>query len=131
MSAVAAAGSNVVIRLARGSGVVLDTDQPGAVLHAHPLDVLASGSLGPASAKGKPDQYVYDPRDVSIAAVEAAVDPASLTDQRWIHATRGKQLVYHTAPFERDTELSGFFKLSAWLAIDQPDTDFGVLVYEY
>ena len=25
-------------------GVVLDTDQPGAVLHAHPLDVLASGS---------------------------------------------------------------------------------------
>jgi len=25
-------------------GVVLDTDQPGAVLHAHPMDVLASGS---------------------------------------------------------------------------------------
>ena len=25
-------------------GVVLDTEQPGAVLHAHPLDVLASGS---------------------------------------------------------------------------------------
>jgi uncharacterized protein len=97
---------------------------------ANATDVLASGSLGPASAKGKPDQYVYDPRDVSIAAVEAAVDPASLTDQRWIHATRGKQLVYHTEPFERDTELSGFFKLSAWLAIDQPDTDFGVLVYE-
>ena len=77
-----------------------------------------------ASAKGKPDQYVYDPRDVSVAAVEAAIDPASLTDQRLIHAARGKQLVYHTAPFERDTEVSGFFKLSAWLAIDQPDTDF-------
>jgi para-nitrobenzyl esterase len=25
-------------------GIVLDTEQPGAVLHAHPLDVLASGS---------------------------------------------------------------------------------------
>jgi para-nitrobenzyl esterase len=25
-------------------GVVLDTEQPGAVLHAHPMDVLASGS---------------------------------------------------------------------------------------
>ena len=67
---------------------------------------------------------------MSIAAVEAAVDSASLTDQRLIHAARGKQLVYHTAPFERDTEVSGFFKLSAWLAIDQPDTDFGVTVYE-
>ena len=40
-------------------------------------DVLASGSLGSAGAKGKPDQYVYDPRDVSIAAVEVAADPAS------------------------------------------------------
>jgi putative CocE/NonD family hydrolase len=97
---------------------------------ANATDVLAAGSLGAAAAKGKPDQYVYDPRDVSIAAVEADIDPASLTDQRWIHATRGKQLVYHTAPFERDTEITGFFKLSAWLAIDQPDTDFGVLVYE-
>ncbi len=85
---------------------------------------------GRAQAKGKPDQYVYDPRDVSVAAVEAAVDLSSLTDQRLIHALRGKQLVYHTAPFERDTEISGFFKLSAWLAIDQPDTDFGVNVYE-
>jgi putative CocE/NonD family hydrolase len=97
---------------------------------ANANDVLASGSLAAAKAKGKPDQYVYDPRDVSVAEVEAVVDPASLTDQHWIHATRGKQLVYHTAPFERDTEVSGFFKLSAWLAIDQPDTDFGVIVYE-
>ena len=43
---------------------------------------------------------------------------------------RGKVLVYHTAPFESDTEVSGFFKLSAWLAIDQPDTDFSVSIYE-
>jgi predicted acyl esterase len=58
------------------------------------------------------------------------VDPASYTDQRAVHALRGKQLVYHTAPFERDTEITGYFKLQAWLAIDQPDTDFGVTVYE-
>ena len=93
-------------------------------------DVLASGSLGNAAAKGKPDQYVYDPRDLSVVAVERDVDPQSLTDQRTIYGQQGKQLVYHTAPFERDTELSGFFKLSAWLAIDQPDTDFAVTVYE-
>jgi hypothetical protein len=46
------------------------------------------------------------------------------------YAQQGKLLVYHTAPFEADTEISGFFKLSAWLAIDQPDTDFAVSVYE-
>ncbi|MGH8178592.1 MAG: CocE/NonD family hydrolase C-terminal non-catalytic domain-containing protein [Steroidobacter sp.] len=32
--------------------------------------------------------------------------------------------------FEEAREVSGFFKLSAWLAIDQPDTDFVVSVYE-
>jgi putative CocE/NonD family hydrolase len=93
-------------------------------------DVLASGSLGAGQGKGKPDQYVYDPRDLSIAEIERGLDPSSLTDQRPIYAQQGKVLVYHTAPFERDTEVSGFFKLSAWLAIDQPDTDFAVTVYE-
>jgi putative CocE/NonD family hydrolase len=93
-------------------------------------DVLASGSLGSERPSGKPDQYVYDPRDLSIAELETGIDTASLTDQRLIYGQRGKLLVYHSAPFERDTEISGFFKLSAWLAIDQPDTDFAVNVYE-
>ena len=94
-------------------------------------DVLASGTLtAAASGKGAPDSYVYDPRDVSMAAVESQADISSLTDQRMVLAKRGRQLVYHTAPFERDTEVSGFFELSAWLAIDQPDTDFAVTIYE-
>jgi putative CocE/NonD family hydrolase len=93
-------------------------------------DVLASGSLSKAAGKGKPDQYVYDPRDLSIAEVERDLDPSLLTDQTTVYQQQGKVLVYHTAPFERDTEVSGFFKLSAWLAIDQPDTDFSVSVYE-
>ena len=93
-------------------------------------DVLAAGSLGSSAGKGRPDRYVYDPKDLGIAAVEATMDPQSLTDQKAIYAQRGKLLVYHTAPFERDTELSGFFKLTAWLAIDRPDTDFVVSVYE-
>jgi putative CocE/NonD family hydrolase len=93
-------------------------------------DVLASGSLGAETSKGMPDHYVYDPRDLSMAALEANRDPESLTDQSLIYARRGKQLVYHSAPFEKDTEVTGFFKLSVWLAIDQPDTDFAVSVYE-
>jgi len=67
---------------------------------------------------------------VSIAALEQQVDPDSYVDQRLLNARNGKQLVYHSAPFTADTEVSGFFRLSAWLAIDQPDTDFRVSVYE-
>ncbi len=93
-------------------------------------DVLASGSLVAGNANGKPDHYVYDPRDVSTAALEASVDSSSLVDQTMVYALRGKQLVYHSAPFDKDTEVSGFFKLSAWIAIDQPDTDFAVNIYE-
>ena len=93
-------------------------------------DVVSSGSMQPQPSDGKPDRYVYDPRDVSTAALESTLDPSLLTDQSLIVARRGKQLVYHSAPFENDTEVSGFFRFSAWLAIDQPDTDFAVSVYE-
>ena len=93
-------------------------------------DVLASGSLRTESTKGQPDHYVYDPREPGNAALETTLDPESLTDQTLVYARRGKQLVYHSAPFDKDTEVSGFFKLSAWFAIDQPDTDFAVVVYE-
>ena len=95
-------------------------------------DVFASGSLEAAKVEGAsgPDHYVYDPRDVSIAATEAEVAGDSLVDQKIVFASRGRQLVYHTAPFEKGTEISGYFRLSAWIAIDQPDTDFVASVYE-
>jgi uncharacterized protein len=98
----------------------------------NPTDVFHSGSLDlePSSAR-EPDHYVYDPHDVSLAAIEAAADPdRSAVDQRMIHASRGKQLVYHSAPFPEETEISGFFRLTLWMAIDQPDTDFRVSVHE-
>lgn len=96
-------------------------------------DVFFAGSMTADSknkAKGKPDHYVYDPRDTSFAQMETTFDPENLTDQRMVLAASGKALVYHTAPFEKATEVSGYFKFSAWLAIDQPDTDFSVSVYE-
>jgi len=97
---------------------------------ANANDVLSSGQLSEGASRGKPDHYVYDPRDVSTAALESTIDSDSLVDQRMIYALRGKQLVYHSEPFGKDTEISGFFKLSAWIAIDQPDTDFSVGIYE-
>ncbi|MBL8270816.1 CocE/NonD family hydrolase [Steroidobacter sp.] len=94
-------------------------------------DVFASGALQPQAGRGKPDTYVYDPRDTSSAVIESAkTDLGGLVDQRLIYANSGRQLVYHSAPFVQDTEISGFFKFSAWLAIDRPDTDFSVSVYE-
>jgi len=91
---------------------------------------MASGSLGASTPKGTPDHYVYDPRDLNAAALETASDPSDLTSQSFVYSGRGKLLVYHSPPFEQDTEISGFFRLSAWLAIDQPDTDFSVFLYE-
>lgn len=97
----------------------------------NPTDVFRSGTLGklPAAAS-ECDQYVYDPRDISRAGLESTVDPQSRVDQRMQHASIGKMLFYHTAPLEEDTQISGFFKLSVWLSIDQPDTDFRATVYE-
>jgi len=93
-------------------------------------DVLHSGFLDlrvPVTASVS--RYVYDPKDISGAAFEASND-FSYTDQRLVYRLVGKQVVYHSSPCERDTEISGFFKLRAWLSIDQPDTDFEANVYE-
>jgi len=98
--------------------------------HVNATDVLNAGSLAAEPQKGDPDHYVYDPRDVSTGQLEAGIDPSSLVDQQLVYARRGKQLIYHSTPFEQDTEVSGFFRLTAWIAIDQPDTAFEADLYE-
>jgi putative CocE/NonD family hydrolase len=93
-------------------------------------DVYAAGSLvAERKGGGDADRYRYFPLDTSLLELQAAVPEDSLVDQRLVLAG-GPHLVYHSAPFERDTQVSGFFRLSAWIAIDQPDTDFAVAVYE-
>lgn len=85
-------------------------------------------SLSPA----EPDVshgYVYDPLDTQTADLEVDILPYNISDTRLLEAADGKQLVYDTDPFERDVELSGFFHFDAWIGIDQPDTDFRVLIY--
>jgi len=94
-------------------------------------DVFHSGSLRDSLVPGgRPDSYIYDPRDTGSAALEEKSDPASLTDQTLLLANHGKLLVYHSEPFAQDTEVSGFFSFSTWIAIDQPDTDFSVAIHE-
>jgi putative CocE/NonD family hydrolase len=95
-------------------------------------DLFKSGTLGTAAGVGSPDRYTYDPADTQAAEIEAEVQvsPTSLVDQSTAVALRGRLLVYHTSPFERDVEVSGFFRLTAWIAIDCPDTDFYVSIHD-
>jgi uncharacterized protein len=93
-------------------------------------DVHSAGSLSPIGlSRGAPDQYHYDPRDISLAKIESESDPDSLLDQEVFLANMA-QLVYVSERFEQDQEISGFFRFDVWIAIDQPDTDFVVTVAE-
>lgn len=100
---------------------------------SNPTDIFHSGSLSSeqVDSQNEPSSYIYDPRDVSSGAPEAAASADRwIVDDSLIHARSGKHLIYHSAPFENDVEISGFFKLVAWISIDQPDTDIRVRVYE-
>jgi putative CocE/NonD family hydrolase len=97
----------------------------------NPTEVFAAGSLiAEAPRESGPDQYIYDPRDVSLAELESTIDSEAWADDRMVYASAGKQLVYHSAAFDRHTDVCGFFRFIAWLAIDQPDTDFRVSIYD-
>jgi putative CocE/NonD family hydrolase len=94
-------------------------------------DVFASGSLvADAGGDSAPDAYVYDPLDTTPARFSDRMDVPELTDQRPVLDNKGGSLVYHTPPFADDTELGGFPTFSAWIALDQPDTDIDVELYE-
>ncbi|MGO9950006.1 MAG: CocE/NonD family hydrolase [Steroidobacteraceae bacterium] len=93
-------------------------------------NVYAAGSLAPTrEARGAPDSYRYDPRDLSLAKTESESNLDSALDQE-VFLANGAQLVYVSAAFDQDQELSGFFRFEAWISIDQPDTDFVVTVAE-
>lgn len=91
-------------------------------------DPFHSGYLADQPGRGPPDAYSYDPRHHPLAELECKIDHP-LVDQRLLYASVDRRAIYHSAPFERDTEVSGFFRLEAWIGIDQADTDFEASVY--
>lgn len=98
-------------------------------------DVFASGRLSPEPQISVPDRYVYDPLDIRPAERESeeSHEQAPLTDQRAVldfGGNGGTGLVYHSAPFPEATEIAGQVKLSLWLSLDVPDTDFLVGLFE-
>jgi len=94
-------------------------------------DVTSSGRMDdPKPAGTQPDHFVYDPLDVRPAELEKEDIKNSITDQRDALNLFGNGVVYHSEPFPADTEISGFAKLTVWIAMDVPDTDFGATLYE-
>ena len=92
------------------------------------VDVFHSGVLRPAlRGHGAPDRFEYYPRLARQESEDSG--SVSLTSQRDVLSSSMPKLVYHTEPLEQSTNISGFFRFSAWIAIDQPDTDFVVRIY--
>jgi putative CocE/NonD family hydrolase len=93
--------------------------------------VFQSGALGEKPAVGaSADKWIYDPLDTRPGDAEPDDDAAGLTSQRGVMNTYGNGAVYHSEPFGEPTEVSGFLKLTVWLAMDVPDTDLEAEVYE-
>lgn len=94
-------------------------------------DVFRSGMLQEAApGESQPDEYIYDPLDVRPAELEREEVKDYLTDQRYVLSLFGNGLVYHSEPFEETVEIGGFLRFVVWMALDVPDTDFQVDVYE-
>src|SRR4029453_13916777 len=80
-------------------------------------DVFESGRLAetPPGAS-PPDRYTYDPLDATAAELERGESPNPLTDQRFVLRLKGNALVYHSAPLEREIEITGTLRLVVWMA---------------
>lgn len=94
-------------------------------------DVFHSGQLSAQSSLSTADKFVYDPRDLRPGEeLEQQDIDKPITDQRYALELFGNGVIYHTEPFPDATEISGYVKLTAWMAMDVPDTDFSVSLYE-
>jgi len=94
-------------------------------------DAFHSGSLLDAKpADVKPDTWTYDPLDTRPGELERERNPNYLTDQTSALNLFGNGAVYHSEPFAEATEISGYIKLTAWISMDVPDTDFVAALYE-
>jgi putative CocE/NonD family hydrolase len=94
-------------------------------------DVFHSGTLQDHAPKGaSSDMFTYDPLDKRFGDLERTQVQDDLTDQTYDLNLFGNGLIYHSAPFTRDTEITGWVKLFTWMGLDVPDTDFKVSVSE-
>lgn len=95
--------------------------------NGHANSVFESGSLGaPQPGDESPDRYVYDPLDTRPDALQQKDIPNTITDQSTAMNLNGNGVIYHSEPFDADTEITGYVKFTAWIALNVPDTDLAV-----
>ncbi|HEY6843934.1 MAG TPA: CocE/NonD family hydrolase [Thermoanaerobaculia bacterium] len=102
----------------------LDSSSTGA------SDVFHSGSLVSTVASSAADRWTYDPLNVTPAEMDSEDVDNNLTDQRGALNLYGQGAIYHSAPFDKDTELTGFVRFTASIAMDVPDSDLAVNLFE-
>lgn len=94
-------------------------------------DIMHSAFLqNSLPATNKPCEYVYDPLDKSYGLLEMNPSDNGLTDQTNAYSIKGNGVVYHSAVFEKETEVSGFFELDAYIEADVKDVDIEADIYE-
>ena len=97
-------------------------------------DPARSGRLlaGAPPAESKPDAWTYDPLDLRPGLLLAADDNPDdeLLDQRDALNLYGAAVVYTSEPLGADLDIAGAPALAAWLALDVPDTDFQMSLWE-
>lgn len=93
-------------------------------------DVFHSGEMADGQRSSAPNKFVYDPGDLRPAELEKEDINKPLTDERYALNLFGNGVVYHSAPFSEATEISGNVRLTVWMAMDVPDTDFSATLFE-
>jgi putative CocE/NonD family hydrolase len=94
-------------------------------------EVFASGRLVDGKpSDAAPDEYAYDPKDTRGIEIEQRERKNWMTDAEAELTLKGAGLVYHSDVFTEPLELTGFTKLTAWIEMDVPDTDFKAILYE-
>ncbi len=95
--------------------------------------VFRSGTLTEKKPSEAADRCVFDPLDTGRGENVEGVEPNEKTagiDQRFPLSIGKDGLVYHTDPLRAETPLIGCPKLSLWISMDTPDTDFEADLYE-
>jgi putative CocE/NonD family hydrolase len=92
--------------------------------------LTSPGRLSEKSGDSQPDSYTYDPLDTHIAELELDQVENYLTDDRQVLSLSGDGLIYQTEPLDEELIIAGYLKFVASIAIDVPDTDFRVAIYE-
>lgn len=75
-------------------------------------------------------QYIFDPRDISKAALGTWFEADFALDDKDVQALDGEGLIFETKPFASTTEIIGRPEFEAYIGINTPDTDFQLRVYE-